>query len=417
MNRQKAQQGYYSQTGAYLAPTSANIPSSQSTHSLHVNHNNPVPSSDKAQMARTAQIDALSYQHHSALLYATPPSSLVCLDLLVSLHSWAGTILPETSTPHSTYPLDPDSASTTSIPPRIPSGLATPARITSRPPTTSTGMNSLKSILADSLASMASVRSELLHGWSLRNQQQQILEDRAARKQAEVDGTWNIIDSPSVPQGWTGPVTSSGPGHGAGGSGGNRSKPQRTYHKVHKSVGGRLRDLLSTNSSYSLAASERSGGSGGVSRTSFDLPENPHLAPRVGGSSRMRTESVPEHSVMESSSLMRRQSDSVTPPRPSFTSRHSVQLDREMEYRSPVIMTAEEALPSPLPLEMLHGDRGEVGRKHEGVLWGPGTWEALGRPNSKAKWESKSIPWSTQPRISNRLAHRKLTGKSDLGRT
>ena len=323
----------------------------------------------------------------------------MCLDLLVSLHSWAGTILPETSVPHPSHPVEPDTASTASTTPRIPSGLATPARITSRPQATSSGMNSLKSTLADSLASMASVRSELLHCWSLRNAQQQVLEDRATRKQAEVDGTWNIIDSPAVPPGWTGPVTSST--HAASGSG-SGSKPKRGHHhKVHRSVGGRLRDLLSTNSSYSLANSERGGGGGsaaGNSRTSFDL--NINLNSRPGGSSRMRTESVPEHSVMEASSLIRRQSDStsVTPPRPAFVSRHSVQLDRETDYRSPITLTASVG-PLPLPssssstspMEMMHGDRGEVGRKHEGVLWGPGTWEGLGRPNSKSKWESKPL--------------------------
>lgn len=263
-------------------------------------------------------------------------------------------------------------------------------------------MNSLKNTLADSLASMASVRSDLLHCWSLRNTQQQILEDRASRKQAEVDGTWNVIDSPAVPPGWTGPVTSS-THHTTGGVGGSGSKPKKThYHKVHRSVGGRLRDLLSTNSSYSLSNSERGGssaGAGGGSRTSFDLNLNLNLNSRPGGSSRMRTESVPEHSVMESSSLMRRQSDSTstTPPRPAIVSRHSVQLDREKDYRSlsPLTITAngngaEETLSSSSPMEMMHGDRGEVGRKHEGVLWGPGTWEGLGRPNSKSKWESKS---------------------------
>lgn len=359
----KAQQGYYAQTGAYLAPAPAqhtHIPSSQSTHSLHTSQ----PSADKAQIARTAQIDSMSYQHHSALLYAVPPSSLVCLDLLVSLHSWAGTLLPDH--PGSSYnresgsAWDTPTATATATATAVPPGLATPARITNRdppPPPTS-----LKATLADSLAQMASVRSDLLNSWSLRTTQQQMLEDRASRKQAEVDGTWNIVDSPSVPPGWTGPVTSSA------------SKPKKA-HKVHRSVGGRLRDLLSSSSStYSLAGGDQRG----ASRASLDIAKP----------ARGRTESVPEHSALESVPVsgsafpITREAPLPPIPRPGLESRRSVQLDRD--YRSPIIAT--EALPS--PLEGLQDDREQVGRKHEGVLWGPGTWEGLGRPNPKAKWES-----------------------------
>jgi hypothetical protein len=34
--------------------------------------------------------------------------------------------------------------------------------------------------------------------------------------------------------------------------------------------------------------------------------------------------------------------------------------------------------------------REQVGRKNEGVLWTTGSWDALGKSSSKAKWESES---------------------------
>lgn len=273
----------------------------------------------------------------------------MCLDLLVSLHSWAGTILPDQPSPYTTVTATGSALYT-------PLGLATPARITNRDRESTATPVSLKATLADSLAQMAAVRSELLHSWSLRTAQQKVLEDRASRKQAEVDGTWNIVDSPSVPPGWTGPVTSS-------------ASKSKKAHKVHRSVGGRLRDLLSSSSSsYSLSGSTENR----TSRASSDT-SRPSVA-------RGRTESVPEHSVVESTTSFQ---TTPTPVRPGLESRKSVQLDRD--YRSPII-TSEEPLPP--PLAGLQDDREQVGRKHEGVLWGPGTWESLGRPNPKMKWDS-----------------------------
>lgn len=290
-------------------------------------------------------MDVSSYQHHSALLYAVPPSSPVCLDLLVSLYTWAGTILPPSPPPPSTGRL---------------------AIIGGGQPS-----------LADSLAGMAAIRSELLHSWSVRDSQQGRLEERAARRQAEADGTWNIVDSPSVPQGWTGPVSSTG-----GSSSSkvrrhtNHTSGQGTGHKVNRSVGGRLREFLSSSSSsYNLShgsgAGTGAGASGGGSRASLEAVR------------RTRTPSVPEHSVL---------STSTTPTtRPELTSRHSVQLDRE--YHSPIITTATatDLLPSP---SIDDGGPEGVGRKHEGVLWSPGSWEGLGRPNPKAKWDSTCFPLS-----------------------
>jgi len=312
---------------------------SQSTSQLSSSSHN-----DRTQLAKTAQMDLMSYQHHSALLYAVPPSSLICLDLLVSLHSWAGTLLPERE-------VRPE--------PILPKGLDAPVRLVSSRGSPAT---TLKLTLGESLAQMATIRAELLYAWGLRNAQQHLLDTEVQRRQAEADGTWNVESSP-VPTGWTGPVSSAGI---------ESKKPQRKMHKIHRSVGGKLRDLLSSsNSSANLAAS---GAGDRGSRTSFDYGQ-----PITKGIPRPRTESVPEHDVAESS-----------PIPPPLVTRHSIQLDR-----SPYLDLGERT-------EIFAGVGGfsgqgdedevreQVGRKNEGVLWTPGIWEGLGKSNTKAKWESES---------------------------
>jgi hypothetical protein len=289
-------------------------------------------------------MDLMSYQHHSALLYAVPPSSLICLDLLVSLHSWAGTLLPNTTERRLS---SPDNT------PR-PEGLDTPVRLLSRPYQPA---STLKATLGESLAQMATMRADLLHSWGLRNAQQHILESEVQRRQAEMDGSWNMEPSPT-PSGWTGPVSSSG----------IESKKSKKMHKIHRSVGGKLRDLLSSsNSSASLALGAGDRGS----RTSFDYGQ-----PITKGIPRPRTESVPEHSIIESNPL----------PRPPLATRHSIQID-DMGERTEIFAGVGGFSGV--------GDeddvRGQVGRKNEGVLWTPGIWEGLGKSNPKAKWESESF--------------------------
>jgi hypothetical protein len=304
-------------------------------------------SADRAQLAKTAQMDLMSYQHHSALLYAVPPSSLICLDLLVSLHSWAGTILHEHIHHHS-----PDST------PR-PEGLDTPVRLLSRP---DRPVSTLKATLGESLAQMATIRSELLHSWGLRNAQQHLLENEVQRQDGEAE------PSPVI-GGWTGPVSSSGI---------ESKKPQRKMHKIHRSVGGKLRDLLSSsNSSANLALGSGDRGS----RTSFDYGQ-----PITKGIPRPRTESVPEHSIIESTPLPM--------PRPPLATRHSVQLDHEYRY-SPDLGERTEIFAGVGGFSGVGDEdevREQVGRKNEGVLWTPGTWEGLNKSNPKAKWESKFFP-------------------------
>lgn len=332
-----------------MAPGFSSMTPSQSTSQLSSSSQN-----DRNQLSKTAQMDLMSYQHHSALLYAVPPSSLICLDLLVSLHSWAGTLLPDRE---QTYASD-----TT---PR-PDGLDTPVRLLSRP---DRPVSTLKVTLGESLAQMATIRAELLHSWGLRNAQQHILEIEVQRRQGDANGISSLEPSP-VPSGWTGPVSSAGI---------ESKKPQRKMHKIHRSVGGKLRDLLSSsNSSASLAMGAGDRGS----RTSFDYGQ-----PITKGIPRPRTESVPEDSVIESTLPVPNQY-----PRPPLTTRHSVQLDSSLMYSSDLGERTE--IFAGVGGFSGQGDedelREQVGRKNEGVLWTPGIWEPLGKSNSKAKWESES---------------------------
>lgn len=371
---------------------------SQSNNAHQINSSSSSGSSssmtaDRAHLAKTAQMDLMAYQHHSTLLYAVPPSSLSCLDLLVSLHSWGGSFLPASDTPHQRR------RSSDATPRRPPNGLDTPVHILSRadrPTLTST----LKDVLADSLAQMAVIREDLLHCWGLRNAQQHLLEGEAQRKQAEADGTWNVVDMPPTtpnPQtgttGWTGPVSSAGI---------ESKRPQRRMHKIHRSVGGKLRDLLtSSSSSHSLAMGVSDRGS----RTSFDYGQ-----PISRGIPRPRTESVPEHTIAVSASTPAISTPFPPMPtsttRPILTTRHSVQLERGEAYVSPINRQVEVFV-SPDPglgerTEIFAGVGGfrgtgdedeireQVGRKNEGVLWTTGSWDALGKSSSKAKWESES---------------------------
>lgn len=328
---------------------------SQSTSHLQTSSSSSSNTADRTQLAKTAQMDLMSYQHHSALLYAVPPSSLICLDLLVSLHSWAGTLLPD--------PIERRRSSPDSTP--RPEGLDTPVRLLSRPDRPN---STLKATLGESLAQMANIRADLLHSWGLRNAQQHLLENEVQRRQAEADGSWNLEPSPTPSgSGWTGPVSSSG----------IESKKPRKMHKIHRSVGGKLRDLLSSsNSSASLALGDRG------SRTSFDYGQ-----PITKGIPRPRTESVPEHAIIESTSPV----NPLPPvPRPPLATRHSIQLDRD--YTHSDLGERTEIFAGVGGFSGVGDEdevREQVGRKNEGVLWTPGTWDGLGKSNPKAKWESE----------------------------
>ena len=73
-----------------LPLSSAMMEASSSSSPKH-----PMTPSDSAHALRVAQFDLARYNHHSTLLYAVPPTSLPCLDVLVGLYNWVGSQLSE----------------------------------------------------------------------------------------------------------------------------------------------------------------------------------------------------------------------------------------------------------------------------------------------------------------------------------
>lgn len=307
-------------------------------------------------------------------------------------------------------------------PQRLPAGLETPVRILSRQdPSYSPSTSALKTSLADSLAQLAQTRAEILHGWSLRDNQLNLLENELARRQAEADGTRADERgrvSPIPGSGWTGPVSSNGLEH---------KKAGKKMHKIHRSVGGRLRDLLSSSgSSMSLAGMER-GTNPAIaersSRISLDghgyRPGGGHGKGHISGHGRAMgrpsTETVPEGIVLPVS-LMTSPTvpfPDATPRTPSgravLAQRHSIQIDPSTSSMystgatSPDLASSITSMPISSPTMMFGGlgglmgtgdedERREmVGRKKEGVLWGLGSWEGLSKAGGgRSKWESKS---------------------------
>jgi hypothetical protein len=95
---------------------------------------------------------------------------------------------------------------------------------------------------------------------------------------------------------------------------------------------------------------------------------------------------------------------STSTTRPLLATRHSVQLERGETYVSPINRITDFSSPDlGERTEIFAGVGGfngtgdedevreQVGRKNEGVLWTPGSWEGLGKSSSKAKWESRSL--------------------------
>jgi hypothetical protein len=337
--------------------------------------------------------------HHSTLLYATPPSSIACLDLLVGLYGWVGGILGET-------PKKPDP--TMSL---VRSSIASIKYNASDTGTTTT--STLKTSLSTSLETLSDIRGDLLRAWALRNEQTTQLEDEANRRQAEIEGTplptLGVSASPSMT-----PISSSGVEY---------RKGQKRMPKIHRSVGGRLRDLLThSGSSNSISAmaiekASRMSVDGGMSRSNGSeftsrrglspiLHEKPEEVEPMIRSTLTRSPTVPSTSPRN------------TPPRPTLGSRHSIQSPRGEGYISPFIARTGdydspfESTPDlrlgvgRIPSIGMKGQgfggvggvsgmgdederREEVGRKKEGVLWGAGSWEGLTKGGGKGKWESQ----------------------------
>ncbi|WWC86803.1 uncharacterized protein L201_001682 [Kwoniella dendrophila CBS 6074] len=451
---------FYHQTSVYLSPqtnqtSSLAGPSSQTqinssnsaSSSASTTSHNPAAPSDMAQAARHAQWDLARYNHHSTLLYAVPPSSISCLDLLVGLYSWVGGLLGETPG-RNIDGKDPRRRASTTPDHKLTS-LDTHSQTLTRHTPIASESEQLKSTLSTSLSHLAKTRSELLKSWAERDHQTQLLEDELIQRQTDIGLTSpdefsssskfsDIVLGSNIT-----PISSSA---------GIEHKKGKKMHKIHRSVGGRLRDFLSPSAS-SNALSAQAGSSERSSRISLDLgagygrgelsapapirrksTEDVSITPTSSSTDRLPTH--PELPYGISNSAPADPSSTPTPPlpppkepspRPRLPSRHSVQMPTGVDYISPFITADQYPLPAmpyesspdlrslqsenrePQPRHSVDsvrpsvgvggvgglgagGDederREEAGRKKEGVLWGLGSWEGLNKASGgKGKWE------------------------------
>nr|XP_018265375.1 uncharacterized protein I303_01741 [Kwoniella dejecticola CBS 10117]OBR87533.1 hypothetical protein I303_01741 [Kwoniella dejecticola CBS 10117] len=441
---------FYHQTSVYLSPQNAAGSSSAGPSSQHQNasgnsasssastaSHNPSAPSDMAQAVRHAQWDLARYNHHSTLLYAIPPSSVGSLDLLVGLYSWAGSLLDETPG-RSDIDIEqiPGSRQRASTAPIIQNVSTIDGRTRQITPTSDS--DHLKPTLTDSLAHLSKTRGDLLKAWAERNRQTQLLEDEVAQRQLESGMTSPVeVGSSRFSDNLSGnaltPVSSAGV----------EFKKGKKMHKIHRSVGGRLRDFLTPSGSSSNLATLQAGPTERLSRVSLDSGYTPAPVPvrrKTEGSITPTSQDVgklsthPEFPVPTPSPTAPSTSSasaSITPPlppkdvvRPRLPSRHSVQMTTGTDYVSPFIASNAYPVP-PIPFESspdlrttcevdtvkprhsvdggrpslggvgglgAGGDederREEAGRKKEGVLWGLGSWEGLNKATGgKGKWE------------------------------
>ena len=344
-----------------------------------------------------AHYDLARYSHHSTLLYAVPPSSIGCLDLLVGLYGWVGGLLGESlGRQHGDLAVKRGSLTTSPTPATKYHELAPLEPLSSSLPTQSVG--TLKLSLAESLACLGQVRSDLLQGWALRNQQTSVLENESIRRQDELDGACNesFLGQKDLT------ISSRGIEH----------KKAIKNHKFHRSVGGRLRGLLTSGGSAPSLAGIASGDKS--SRASLDGVDNrgdigtilARLAtmPRARVSEEIDTSITPmpgspidgDHTP-QTSPLPSPLPLNISTSRPTLPFRHSIHVPREPFLPQPFLIPPD---PPSVPTKYggvggLNGSgdedglREEVGRKKEGVLWGAGSWEGLTKPGGKGKWESE----------------------------
>lgn len=395
-----------------MSATSSSAPHSRQTSPTAV---------ESEQSARTAAFDLARYSHHSTLLYAVPPSSISCLDLLVNIYGWVSGVLGEHPIRReSVGGMDEAFGSTPSL------ILQTPKQKTITP----TASHRLKDEVAQSLYKLAGIRVDLLDGWAKRNSQTTRLEDEAHRllqlsESKTTSGGSKIYEKPLSP---TVPFSNAGIS-----SSGIENKKNGRIHKL----GGKLRDLLSTSgpSSRDLAGIANGGGRSGhlagdrSNRNSFDvsvlagrkevlkglsdkgdnsevdLPTPLPLSAKISSSapSGPTIKAVPRPSTADAPLPYRR---------PSLQSRHSIQVlpdsapflvdpnlfplpalptrsmpDNKAARAPSHISKPDEKVERPsVSMNDPEAGREGVGRKKEGVLWGAGTWEGVGK-GGKVKWE------------------------------
>lgn len=200
-----------------------------------------------AQSVRLAQWDLTRYTHHSLLLSAVPPSSEECLNLLVALYGWVASMLNEQ--PGFVKEIDEDALAavrqSSHVRPHQLRRSSSPAQSNQQ----------LKSTLSSCLSQLSNTRASLLSAWARRDDQTRLLQEAAAKRQSEYESI--CADEPS------GAKLGEGLGLGNIGSGnamasvsssGVEHKKQKK-HKFGRSMGGRLKDFLSSSSSsHSVAA-------------------------------------------------------------------------------------------------------------------------------------------------------------------
>lgn len=291
----------------------------------------------------------------------------------------------------------------------------------------------MRESLSVSLARLAGIRGELLDRWDMRNDQTNRLDVLTGRASVDVPSSARDRDQAQSPSSLiqTTPISSSGIEHRD-----SREHRKHRIHKIQKSVGGRLRDLLgSGSSSKDLASLERGHGSAyGLSsglggersnRNSFDVSvlARPGAIGRAGGGQAIQEEVDGEGAEGTKSSPLPSIEPQSMPTRPVFPSRRSMNLSpteapfivdsslfplapaMSQEPRSSISSQASSTEPvgkvekdvgaglgSGLPgrgavqARQAMEELDDVGRKKEGVLWGGGTWEDVGK-QGKTKWE------------------------------
>ena len=382
---------FYHQTSVYLAPATAQ----QGAGGIHLQPSTgrPTPirtnSHDHAQASRLANFDFARYNHYSTLLYAVPPSSIGCVDLLVGLYTWAGSILGDNSTALR------DEVSLEKTPkPSDPS-----ARLTSPTPEPQTVPEAerMRATLSESLVQLGQVRLDLLTAWAMREKQTTELEQMAAGVDPPDSGGSMPSDDYLHPHTNIPAQISTSPSAGI-----EHRRPKR-IHKIQKSVlGGKLRDLLNPSASSINLANIADGTPNRTTRMSLDSATRPVLG-------------LP---------------NADTPGRAPGLKRRSLHAGAVTSDQLPSIESVPVGLADTTPSKSYHGgvggvggldgagdedaQREEVGRKKEGVLWGAGTWEGLSKAGGKSKWESeffirsrgqahhKNIGWYWTIRVSSR---------------
>ncbi|WVO16606.1 hypothetical protein L204_104285 [Cryptococcus depauperatus] len=225
---------FYHATSVYLLPQSPPLPHGQYAPGTPGSMRSQ-PAHDMAQAVRHASWDLVRYTHHSALLSAVPPSSEECLNLLVGLYGWVASMLGEQ--PKLEGEINGLQEDALVALRKISHPRPAPLRRLSTPPQTP---QYLKTTLSTCLAQLSKTRSNLLAAWAQREHQTRLLEDEVTKRQAELDDTY------IGEQEKTGNI--SGNAMASVSSAGVEYRKQKK-HRISKSVGGRLRDLLSSSQS------------------------------------------------------------------------------------------------------------------------------------------------------------------------